>query len=154
MLQSFGSLRRGQALLNWFLWGRWGDIEVFWLCNFKISSSPHEPLKCSYDSPHPPLLAVYFLKFPPLYFVSNDWPPPFPTGNNVTSPPPYKKRKNARGNNYLISVLSLCKWKTKSCYYMLSSIINSLRLSRRRFFNCKCVQYVFRRYRQVSLTSV
>ena len=153
MLQSFGSLRRGQALLNWFLWGRWGDIEVFWLCNFKISSSPHEPLKCSYDSPHPPLLAVYFLKSP-LYTLSATTDPLRSQQGIMWHPPPYKKRKNARGNNYLISVLSLCKWKTKSCYYMLSSIINSLRLSRRRFFNCKCVQYVFRRYRQVSLTSV
>lgn len=101
--------------------GGGGGISKYSGCvTLKFSSSPHEPLKCSYDSPHPPLLAVYFLKFPPLYFVSNDWPPPFPTGNNVTSPP-YKKRKYAWGNNSLIYVLSLCKWKKKSFYYMRSS---------------------------------
>ena len=73
--------------------GGGGGISKYSGCvTLKFSSSPHEPLKCSYDSPHPPLLAVYFLKFPPLYFVSNDWPPPFPTGNNVTSPP-IKKEK-------------------------------------------------------------
>lgn len=36
-------------------------------------------------------------------------------------PPPYKKRKYAWGNNSLIYVLSLCKWKKKSFYYMRSS---------------------------------